>query len=63
MGLFFTVYYAGMMVGPAFGGRYADWARTAGAAIDFGAIVLIACPFILWAYILRAVPRPPQRAS
>jgi MFS family permease len=48
IGLFFTVYYAGMMLGPALGGACAKWAGSAGAALDFGAAVIIACPVILW---------------
>src|SRR5262245_35789478 len=37
MGLFYTIFYLGMMVGPAVGGSYASWVGTAGAAFDFGA--------------------------
>ena len=59
MGLFFTVYYAGMMLGPAIAGACAKWAGSAGAALDFGAAVVLACPVILWGFnrIAAAIPR------
>ena len=43
MGMFFTMYYAAMMLGPVIGGAYAKWSGTAAAAFDFGAIVRSAC--------------------
>jgi MFS family permease len=59
MGLFFTVYYAGMMLGPAIAGACAKWAGSAGAALDFGAAMILACPIILWGFnrIPEAVPK------
>jgi MFS family permease len=50
MGLFFTVYYACMMLGPAIAGACAKWAGSAGAALDFGAATVLACPLILWGF-------------
>jgi MFS family permease len=50
MGLFFTVYYAGMMLGPAAAGACAKWAGSAGAALDFGAATILVCPLLLWAF-------------
>ena len=47
MGLFYTLYYAAMMLGPAVGGACAKWTGSAGTAFDFGAVVLIACPLLL----------------
>jgi predicted MFS family arabinose efflux permease len=41
LGLFYTVFYVAMMVGPGLGGRYASWCGTAGAAFDFGAVVVL----------------------
>jgi MFS family permease len=58
MGIFYTVYYIGMMLGPALGGLCAKWAGTAGAAFDFGAAVILACPGLLWVY--RRVPTPAR---
>jgi MFS family permease len=50
MGIFYTVYYAAMMLGPAIGGACAKWAGTAGAALDFGAAMVLSCPIILWCF-------------
>ena len=50
MGLFFTVFYACMMMGPVLGGACAKWAGTAAAAFDFGAAVILACPVLLWGF-------------
>ena len=46
MGIFYTVYYGAMMLGPAIGGACAKWSGSAGAAFDFGAAVLLACPLL-----------------
>jgi len=50
MGVFFTVYYAAMMLGPIVGGACAKWTGSAVAAFDFGAAVLLACPVVLWSF-------------
>ena len=50
MGLFYTVYYGAMMLGPVIGGVCAKWTGSAAAAFDFGALVLLACPVILWGF-------------
>ncbi|HYZ39116.1 MAG TPA: MFS transporter [Stellaceae bacterium] len=50
MGLFYTLYYAAMMLGPIIGGAGAKWTGSAGAAFDFGAAVLVACPLLLWLF-------------
>ncbi|RUU24769.1 MFS transporter [Mesorhizobium sp. M7A.T.Ca.TU.009.01.3.2] len=50
MGVFYTVYYAGMLAGPAIGGKIAVWAGTATGALDFGAAALLLCPLLLWTY-------------
>jgi MFS family permease len=59
IGLFFTVYYAGMMLGPVLAGVCAKWTGGAGAALDFGAAVILACPVILWGFdrIAATVPK------
>ena len=44
MGMFYTVYYAAMMLGPVIGGACAKWAGSAAAAFDFGAAMMLACP-------------------
>jgi predicted MFS family arabinose efflux permease len=58
MGVFYTLYYATMMLGPVVGGACAKWTGSASAAFDFGAVVLLACPVILWGF-----NRIPQRTS
>jgi hypothetical protein len=50
MWIFYTVYYGVMMLGPVIGGACAKWADSAGAAFDFGAAVLLACPLLLWGF-------------
>jgi MFS family permease len=60
MGIFYTLYYAAMMLGPAVGGACAKSTGSAAAAFDFGAVVLLACPVLLWGFnrIPVAIPRP-----
>jgi predicted MFS family arabinose efflux permease len=50
MGLFYTVFYAGMLAGPAIGGKLSTSFRSASAALDFGAVALLACPIVLWLF-------------
>jgi MFS family permease len=56
MGLFFTVYYAAMMLGPVIGGACAKWAGGAGAALDAGAAMVLLCPLLLPAF--NRIPHP-----
>jgi MFS family permease len=59
MGVFYTVYYAAMMLGPVVGGAYAKWAGSAAAAFDFGAASILICPLMLWGFnqIPAATPK------
>jgi MFS family permease len=59
MGLFFTMFYGCMVLGPVVGGACANWAGTAAAAFDFGAAMILLCPLILWAFnrIPHATPK------
>jgi MFS family permease len=50
MGLFYTLYYVVMMLGPVIAGACARWAGSTSAAFDFGAAALLACPVILWGF-------------
>jgi MFS family permease len=59
MGLFYTLYYATMMLGPIVGGACAKWTGGASAAFDFGAVVLAACPLLLWVFNRIAATQPP----
>lgn len=56
MGIFYTVYYAAMMLGPVIGGNAAKSIGSAGAAFDVGATALLACPLLLLGFN-RIVPR------
>lgn len=58
MGIFFTVFYAVMMLGPAIGGAIAKWTGGAAAALDFGTVALLACPALLWGFNRIAATRP-----
>jgi MFS family permease len=58
MGIFFTIYYVAMMLGPVIGGAFAKWAGSAVAAFDFGAVMLLACPLLLWAFNRITAERP-----
>ncbi|MFB6450678.1 MFS transporter [Bradyrhizobium tunisiense] len=44
MGVFYTLFYAAMMLGPALAGRLAKSAGTAAVAFDLGALTVLACP-------------------
>jgi predicted MFS family arabinose efflux permease len=59
MGLFYTIFYAAMMLGPVIGGACAKWTGSAAAAFDFGAAMILACPVILWGFnrIPAIIPR------
>ena len=57
MGVFYTLYYATMMLGPIIGGAAAKWTGSAAAAFDFGAAVLVACPLLLVVFNAIAMQR------
>jgi len=57
MGIFYTLYYAAMTVGPIVAGAAAKWTGSAAAAFDFGAAVVLACPLLLWLFDHRAQAR------
>jgi hypothetical protein len=50
MGIFYTLYYGTMMLGPVVGGALAKWSGSAATALDFGAAALLACPALLWGF-------------
>jgi MFS family permease len=50
MGVFYTLFYAAMMLGPAVAGRLAKTAGTAAAALDLGALTILACPPLMWLF-------------
>jgi predicted MFS family arabinose efflux permease len=50
MGVFYTLFYAAMMLGPAVAGRLAKSAGTAAVALDLGAVAVLACPPLMWLF-------------
>ncbi|NVN85145.1 MAG: MFS transporter [Rhodopseudomonas sp.] len=62
MGVFYTVFYLGMMMGPMLAGAYSRAAGTAAAAFDFGGAVALLCPALLWLFqriaLTRRLPQP-----
>ncbi|WP_410712121.1 MULTISPECIES: hypothetical protein [Bradyrhizobium] len=63
MGIFYTVFYAGMLAGPAIGGKLSTAVGSAGAALDFGAAVLLACPAVLWFFRRMVAGQHCERAD
>lgn len=61
MGVFFTMFFACMMLGPVIGGACAKWAGSAAAAFDFGAAMILLCPVLLWGFY-RVVAGAPKAA-
>ena len=61
MGVFFTMFFACMMLGPVIGGACAKWAGSAAAAFDFGAVMILLCPVILWGF--NRIPHPTPKAA
>ena len=61
MGVFYTVYYAAMMLGPIIGGAYAKWTGSVAAAFDFGAVMVLACVPMLWSF--NRIPAAAPRAA
>lgn len=57
MGIFYTLYYGSMMLGPVVGGAFAKSSGSAAAAFGFGALVLVACPVLLSSFNRVAQPR------
>jgi MFS family permease len=62
MGVFYTLFYAAMMLGPAVAGRLAKSAGTAAVALDLGALTVLACPPLMWLFerIVSVRHRRPQ---
>jgi MFS family permease len=50
MGVFFTMFFGCMMLGPVVGGALAKWAGSTAAAFDFGAAMILLCPVLLWGF-------------
>jgi MFS family permease len=63
MGVFFTMFFACMMLGPAVGGALAKWTGSAAAAFDFGAVMVLLCPVLLWGFYRIAASSPPYSVT
>jgi predicted MFS family arabinose efflux permease len=50
MGIFYTLYYGAMMLGPIVAGACIKWTGSAAAAFDLGALVVLTCPVLLWCF-------------
>ena len=50
MGVFYTLFYAAMMLGPAVAGLLAKSAGSAAVALDLGAVTVLACPPLMWLF-------------
>jgi MFS family permease len=50
MGIFYTIYYATMVLGPVVAGALAKSTGHAASAFDFGTAALLGCPLLLWAF-------------
>jgi len=49
MGIFYTIYYGGLVLGTAVGGELADRWESSSAAFDFAAVLVAVCPLLLLA--------------
>lgn len=63
MGAFYSVFYAAMVVGPALAGWLAALRGSAAVAIDFGALLLLACVPGIWLFHRLTVARRPALAT
>jgi hypothetical protein len=50
MGVFYTLFYAAMMLGPAIAGRLAKASGSAGIALDLGALTVLGCTPLMWLF-------------
>jgi len=57
MGVFYTVYYGVMALGPIIAGAAAKWTGNTASAFDFGALMVLTCPPLLWAFNAIATQR------
>jgi MFS family permease len=64
MGIYFSISYIGLVVGPALGGEYATLAGNAAATFDLGVAVLLICPIVLWMFHrFRTAAKIPVQAT
>ena len=63
MGIFYTLYYGTMLLGPVVAGAIAKSTGHAASAFDFGAATLLACPLLLWMFNRLPVARPKPKIA
>jgi MFS family permease len=63
MGIFYTIYYGGLVLGTAVGGEIADRWGTSSAAFDFAAVLVALCPLLLLAVRRRPGHLEPVQAG
>ena len=61
MGVYFTLFYAGVVLAPMVGGAVSDAAGTVNAAFYFGAVQLVLCCIALAAF--RRMARQPSEIT
>ncbi len=61
MGLFFTMFYGAMMLGPIVAGALSKWSGNTAAAFDFGAAAILLCTMLLWVFNRIVAVRQPGR--
>ncbi|KAB2914775.1 MAG: MFS transporter [Hyphomicrobiaceae bacterium] len=54
MGIYFTVFYIGMVAGPLLGGAIAGWLGASSSTFDFGAILLLCSCLCVWLHQRQA---------
>ena len=50
MGVFYTLYYGVMALGAVVAGACARWTGSTASAFDFGALMVLTCPLLLWVF-------------
>jgi MFS family permease len=50
MGVFYTLYYGVMAAGAVIAGACARWTGSTASAFDFGALMVLTCPLLLWVF-------------
>lgn len=50
MGVYFTLFYIGVVFAPILGGALAEWSGTSGTTFNFGAVMLVLCCLALAAF-------------
>jgi MFS family permease len=63
MGIFYTIYYGGLLLGSSIAGEIADQWGSSSAAFDFAAILVALCPLLLFGVRQRAADAGLQTSA